>query len=54
MTQIRREISFILTLSEELEDRLRISAQKEKGKVIKFVVQYKAFIGEKWKPIVRL
>jgi len=53
MTQIRREISFILTLSEELEDRLRISAQKEKSKVIKFVVQYEAFIGEKWKPIVR-
>jgi hypothetical protein len=53
MTQTEKEISFIYPLSEEYEDRLRVSAQKKKGQVSRFVVQYEALIREKWRPIVR-
>ena len=44
------EIEFLYTLSEELED---VSAQKRKGEIIKFVVQYEAFIENQWRPIIR-
>ncbi len=47
------ELRFIVTLSEEKEDRIRVTAQKEKGKILKFVVQYEAIIKHKWCPIVR-
>jgi len=40
-------------LSEELEDRLRISAQKRKGEILGFIVQYEALIENKWRPIIR-
>jgi len=53
VTQTQKEILFIYSLSEELEDRLRVSAQKQKGQVVKFVVQYEALIKEEWRPIVR-
>jgi len=46
-------IEFIYSLSEELEDRIRVSAMKEKGQVFKFVVQYEALLKGKWRPIVR-
>jgi len=38
---------------EELEDRLRVTALKQKGEILKFVVQYEALIGSKWRPIIR-
>lgn len=34
-------------------DRLRVSAQKEKGEILEFVVQYEAMIFGEWQPIVR-
>ena len=53
MSQTISEIEFLYSLSEELEDRLRVSALKRKGEIIKFVVQYEAFIENQWKPIIR-
>ena len=48
-----KEIKFLYSLSEELEDRLRVSAQKREGKILGFVVQYEALIGNKWRAIIR-
>lgn len=50
---MKREIAFIYPLSEELEDRLRVSASLMKGKIVRFVVQYEASIAGEWRPIVR-
>ena len=48
-----QEIEYIIYLSAEPTDRLRVYAQKEKGLLLEFVVQYEALILEKWQPIVR-
>ena len=48
-----KELQFFYLLSEDFEDRLRISAFKRKGKITKFVVQYEALIKGKWRPVVR-
>lgn len=53
MTQKTRKIEFIYSLSEELEDRLRVSALRQKNKIVRFVVQYEVLIGERWRPVVR-
>ena len=53
MTKKTRKIEFIYPLSEELEDRIRVSALRQKNKIVKFVVQYEALINEGWRPIVR-
>ena len=53
MTQTTRKIEFLYPLSEELEDRLRVSALRQKNGIAKFVVQYEALINERWRPIVR-
>jgi len=50
---VPKELNFIFSLSPDLEDRIRISAFKEKKKIIKFVVQYESFIRQKWRPIIR-
>lgn len=50
---MEKEISFIYSLSQELCDRLRVNAIKEKGKIINFIVQYEAFIKGRWYAIVR-
>jgi len=47
--QTINEIEFLFPLSEQLEDRLRVSALKRKGGIIKFVVQYEAYIENKLK-----
>lgn len=47
------EIVFLFSLSPNLEDRLRVSAKKEKGKILGFTVQYESFIKDKWHPIIR-
>lgn len=47
------ELKFSFTLSQEKKDRIRVTAQKKKGKIMKFVVQYEALINHKWCPIVR-
>ena len=48
-----KEISFLYPINPELEDRLRVNASKEKGRIVGFVVQYEAFIKGRWYPIVR-
>ncbi len=40
-------------MSEELEDRLRVSALRRKGRILKFVVQYEAIMEDEWRPIIR-
>lgn len=40
-------------LNAEGTDRLRVSAQKEKGFIVEFVVQYEAVISGEWQAIVR-
>lgn len=47
------EIDFVYPLSSELEDRLRVKANKIRGRIVSFVVQYEAFIQGQWRPIVR-
>jgi hypothetical protein len=46
-------MEFFFPLSEELEDRLRVDAKKQKGKIVRFVVQYEALIKNEWRAIVR-
>ena len=48
-----REIEYLFYLSPEMEDRLRVSAQKNQGEILEFVVQYEALFSGHWKPIVR-
>ena len=36
-----------------MEDRLRVTADKERGRILGFTVQYEAKIRGKWHPIVR-
>ncbi|MCF6149868.1 MAG: hypothetical protein E3K37_14540 [Candidatus Kuenenia sp.] len=48
-----QEIDYIIYLTAESIDRLRVCAQKEKGIILEFVVQYEALISEQWQPIVR-
>ncbi len=47
------EIEYLMYLSSEQVDRLRVYAQKEKGEILEFVVQYEAIILDEWQPIVR-
>jgi len=47
------EIEYLIYLTAESTDRLRVSAQKEKGIILEFVVQYEALISDQWQPIVR-
>lgn len=46
---MKKQFSFLVSLSNEMEDRLRVSATKEKGKIIGFVVQYEANVKGKWR-----
>lgn len=48
-----RELRFTVTLSPDQKDRLRVTAYKEKSKIIKFVVQYEAHIINEWRNRVR-
>ena len=48
-----KEIAFLYPLTGELNDRIRVKASKEKGRIVGFVVQYEAFIRGRWYPIVR-
>jgi len=48
-----KEINFIVSLSSDHRDRLRVIAFKEKGRIIRFVAQYETFINDEWKEIVR-
>jgi hypothetical protein len=48
-----KELNFIVFLSPEQQDRLRVVAYKEKGRIIGFLAQYEAFIEQDWRQIVR-
>ncbi|MBT3878603.1 MAG: hypothetical protein HOI47_28650 [Candidatus Scalindua sp.] len=48
-----KEIQYIIYLTAESTDRLRVYAQKEKSIILEFVVQYEARISAKWRQIVR-
>ena len=48
-----QEIEYIFFLSSEMKDRLRVSAQKERGETLEFTVQYEALIRDEWRPVVR-
>jgi len=47
------EIEFIYPLSPDLQDRLRVRATKNKGRIVNFVVQYEARIQGRWRAVVR-
>ena len=47
------EIEFIYQLATDLQDRLRVKATKNRGRIVSFVVQYEAFIHGRWRAIVR-
>lgn len=48
-----QEIEYLIYLTAESTDRLRVYAQKEKGEILEFVVQYEAMISGEWQPVVR-
>lgn len=48
-----QEIEYLIYLTAELIDRLRVSAQKQKGEILEFIVQYEALISGEWRAIVR-
>ncbi|MBI3755073.1 MAG: hypothetical protein HY265_02790 [Deltaproteobacteria bacterium] len=48
-----KEINFIVPLSSDLKDRIRVIAIQEKGRIIRFVAQYESFIMDAWREVVR-
>lgn len=50
---MQKELKFTYLLSPDQRDRLRVTASKEKDKIIRFVVQYETYIKGKWRNIVR-
>ncbi len=48
-----KKIEYVIYLTAESADRLRVYAQKEKSLILEFVVQYEAIVAEKWQQIVR-
>ena len=47
------EKEFYIYLGNKLTDRIKVKFSKEKGIIINLVIQYEAFIIEKWHAIVR-
>ena len=48
-----QKIEYVYFLTSDMKDRLRVSAQKEKKKILEFMVQCEALIGDIWQPIIR-
>ena len=48
-----KELRFTVMLSPDQKDRLRVIASKEKSEIVRFVVQYEAYINDSWRNIVR-
>jgi hypothetical protein len=44
---------FLVYLSPECEDSLRHSHTMQRGRLVRFCIQYEAWVGDKWTPIVR-
>ena len=47
------EIEYLLYLAADETDRLRVTARKDKGEILEFVVQYETLILAEWRPVVR-
>ncbi len=48
-----QEIEYLIYLTAESTDRLRVSAQKMKRIILEFAVQHEALMSDQWQPIVR-
>jgi hypothetical protein len=48
-----REIEYLFYLTTEATDRLRVTARKDKGEILEFVVQYETVVSGEWRPVVR-
>ena len=48
-----RKIAYFFYLSSLNEDRLRVEFDREKNEILRFCVQYEAYIRGKWYPVVR-
>jgi hypothetical protein len=48
-----QEIEYLFYFTAEATDRLRVTARKDKGEILEFVVQYEALISMDWRPVVR-
>jgi hypothetical protein len=48
-----REIEYFFYLTTEATDRLRVTARKDKGEILEFVVQYETVVSGEWRPVVR-
>lgn len=47
------EKEYIYYFTPERQDRFRYYHNLVRGKIVRFVVQYEAYLGEKWYPVVR-
>lgn len=47
-----KKVDYIQPLTEE--DRVKISFTQDKGRILKFVVQYLALINSRWRTIMRI
>ena len=47
------EIEYLLYLTADGIDRLRVIARKDKGEILEFIVQYETVILGEWRPVVR-
>lgn len=48
-----QEMEYLFYLTVEQKDRLRVNALKHEGRMLGFVVQYEAFIANRWHPVIR-
>jgi len=47
------EIEYLLYLTAEGTDRPRVTARKDRGDILEFIVQYETVILGDWRPVVR-
>ena len=47
------EIEYLLYLAADETDRLRVTAHKDRGEIMEFIVQYETLILGEWRPVVR-
>ena len=48
-----QEIEYLIYLTFDEFEGIRVVAKKEKGNILEFVVQYETLIMEEWKPVIR-
>ena len=53
MANPTKVITFLYPLAGDVQDRIRVTALKQKATILKFVVQYEALIHGEWQAIVR-